>query len=59
MMSAEECAQHIYQATVKRKKILILTRQGKLAVFLNKLFPVFMDKIIYKEMAKEQNSPLK
>jgi dehydrogenase/reductase SDR family protein 7B len=59
MMSAEECAQHIYQATLKRKNIIILTRQGKLAVFLNKLFPVFMDKIIYREMAKEQNSPLK
>jgi dehydrogenase/reductase SDR family protein 7B len=59
MMSAEECAQHIYRATVQRKKILILTRQGKLAVFLNKLFPVFMDKIIYKEMAKEHDSPFK
>jgi dehydrogenase/reductase SDR family protein 7B len=59
MMSAEECAGHIYQATVRRKKILILTRQGKLAVFMNKLFPVFMDKIIYKEMAKEHDSPFK
>jgi dehydrogenase/reductase SDR family protein 7B len=59
MMSAEECARHIYHATVNRKKILILTRQGKLAVFLNKWFPVFMDKIVYKEMAKEANSPLR
>ncbi len=59
MMSAEECARHIYNATVNRKKILILTRQGKLAVFLNKWFPVFMDKIVFKEMAKEANSPLK
>jgi dehydrogenase/reductase SDR family protein 7B len=59
MMSAEECARHIYNATVNRKKILILTRQGKLAVFLNKWFPVWMDKIVYKEMAKEANSPLR
>jgi dehydrogenase/reductase SDR family protein 7B len=59
MMSAEECAQHIYRATVSRKKILILTRQGKLAVFFNKLFPVFMDKVIYREMAKERDSPFK
>ncbi|MEJ0054628.1 MAG: SDR family oxidoreductase [Bacteroidota bacterium] len=59
MMTAEECARHIYKATVSRKKILILTTQGKLAVFLNKWFPVFMDKIVYNEMAKEPDSPLK
>lgn len=59
MMSAEECAMHIYQATVKRKKILILTRQGKLAVFLNKWIPGFMDGIVYKTLAREADSPLK
>ncbi|CAN5149776.1 SDR family oxidoreductase [soil metagenome] len=59
IMSAEECASHIYQATIKRKKIIVLTTQGKLAVFLNKWFPVFMDKIVYKELAKEPNSPFK
>ena len=32
MMTAEECARHIYRATVKRKRTLILTTQGKLAV---------------------------
>lgn len=58
MMSAEECATHIYQATVKRKKILILTRQGKLAVFLNKWIPGFMDGIVYKTLAREADSPL-
>ncbi len=59
MMTAEECAAHIYRATVRRKKIIILTRQGKLTVFLNKWFPVFMDKIVYNVMAKEPDSPLK
>jgi dehydrogenase/reductase SDR family member 7B len=58
MMTAEECAHYIYQATIKRKKIIILTAQGKLAVFLNKWFPVFMDRIVYNEMAKEPDSPL-
>ncbi|MFZ1808527.1 MAG: SDR family oxidoreductase, partial [Cyclobacteriaceae bacterium] len=29
MMTPEECAMHIYNATVKRKKTLILTGQGK------------------------------
>lgn len=59
MMTAEECASHIYKATKKRKKILILTGQGRFAVFMNKWFPGFMDKMIYKTMAKEDNAPLK
>jgi short-subunit dehydrogenase len=59
MMKAEECAEHIYKATVARKKILILTSQGKLTVWLNKLFPGWLDKIVYKTMAKEDNAPIK
>jgi len=59
MMTAEECASHIYRATVKRKNFLILTTQGKLVVWLNKLFPSMADKAVYKVMATEQNAPLK
>jgi short-subunit dehydrogenase len=59
MMSAEEVARHVYRATVNRKRDLILTTQGKLAVVLNKFFPAMMDKIIYYVMAKEPNSRFK
>jgi short-subunit dehydrogenase len=59
MMTSEECARHIYNATVKRRKTLILTGQGKLTVFLNKWVPGMMDKIVYNAMAKEDNSPFK
>ncbi len=59
MMTAEECARHIYKATVRRKKILILTAQGKFTVFLNKWFPGLTDRLVYNVMAKEANSPLK
>lgn len=59
MMSAEECANHIYRATVRRKKILILTAQGKFTVFLNKWFPGLTDRLVYNVMAKETDSPLK
>lgn len=59
MMTAEECAQHIYHATVKRKNTLILTTQGKLAVWLNKLLPRIADKMVYNVMAKEENAPVK
>jgi len=59
MMTAEECAEHIYIATLKRKNFLILTTQGKAAVWINKLFPRLADKLVYKTMAKEENSSLK
>lgn len=59
MMSAEEVELHIYNATLKRKRDLVLTSQGKLTVFLNKFLPSFMDKMVYNHMAKEKDSPFK
>ena len=59
MMTAEECAVHIYNATIKRKKVLVLTAQGKLTVFLNKWLPGLTDKLVYNVFAREANSPLK
>jgi len=59
MMTAAECARHIYRATVRRKKILILTTQGKFTVFLNKWLPGLTDRLVYNVMAKEVNSPLR
>jgi short-subunit dehydrogenase len=59
MMSAETCARHIYAATIRRKKILVLTAQGKMAVWLNKWFPVWMDRMVYRTLAKEDNSPIR
>jgi dehydrogenase/reductase SDR family member 7B len=59
MMSAEEVASRIYQALVKRKRQIILTTQGKLAVWINKWWPSLADKLVYNELAKEADSPLK
>ncbi len=59
MMTAEEVAKHISKAIIKRKNTLVLTSQGKLTVCLNKFFPKFMDKMVYKHMAKEPDSPFK
>jgi len=59
MMTPEECAMHIYNATLKRRKRLILTAQGKLTVFLNKWASGMMDRIVYNTMARENNSPFK
>jgi short-subunit dehydrogenase len=59
MMTAEEVAGHIARAIQKRKKVLILTNQGKMTVLLNKFFPYFMDRMVYSHMAKEPDSPFK
>ncbi len=57
MMPAETVASRIVDAVLKRKRTLILTRQGKLTVFLNKLMPGLTDKLVYNHMAKEPDSP--
>ncbi len=58
MMTAEAVANKILHAIKKRKRLLILTAQGKATVFLYKHFPKLADKIIYNHMKKEPNSPL-
>ncbi len=59
MMTPLEVAQRTYRAWKKKKRDLVLTTQGKLVVFLNKWFPGKMDNIVYREMAKEPDSPFK
>ena len=59
MMNPEEVALAILKSTLERKRDLVLTTQGKMAVFLNKWLPSMMDRIVYKEMANELDSPLK
>jgi len=57
MMSAEEVAQHIYIAVKKRKDKIVLTRQGKLLLFLNAFMPKKLDKMIFRGLTKEPDSP--
>lgn len=59
MMSAEEVAEHIFKAVQKRKDKLVLTTEGKLAVFLSKFFPKIIQKAVFNKMKKEPDSPLK
>jgi short-subunit dehydrogenase len=59
MMTSEEVARHIFKGIIKRKRLLVLTTQGKLAVFLRKFIPSVIDRIEYKMMKNEPNSPLK
>ena len=57
MMSAEEVAEHIVVAILKRRNKLVLTPQGRLLVFLNKFFPNLVDHLVFKNLSKEKNSP--
>jgi short-subunit dehydrogenase len=59
LMTAEQVASKIYAAIKGRKYKVILTSKGKATVFLNKFFPRWLDRMVYKEMAKEPNSPFK
>lgn len=59
VMTADAVAERIYRAVVKRKRQLILTPAGRLAVFLNKWWPRLADRLVYNALRKEPNSPLK
>jgi short-subunit dehydrogenase len=57
MMSPDVVAYRIIDAIKKRKRTIIMTTDGVLTVFLNKFFPKLVDKLVYKHMAKEPDSP--
>lgn len=59
MMTAEEVADYIYKGVFKGERTKVLTTEGKLAVILGKLFPSFIEKMIFSKMVKEPNSPIK
>ena len=56
-MSANEVALRIWKAYEKRSWYLIMTTQGKLAVWINKLWPKLADWLTYKVISKESDSP--
>lgn len=53
MMSAEDVANHVYHALIRRKRDVTLTLQGKLAVWLNVFFPRWMDRKTLEFIKKE------
>jgi short-subunit dehydrogenase len=59
MMTANEVATIIADGVENRSRTLIMTGQGKLTVLLGKFLPGFLDKMVYKTIAKEKNSLLK
>ncbi|MBN3036297.1 MAG: SDR family oxidoreductase [Bacteroidales bacterium] len=57
MMSPQQVASHIIRSVEQRRRMLILTSQGKWTVRLNKFFPYWMDHMVYRHMSREPGSP--
>ena len=59
LMSAEKVADEIVKGVIKKKRTLVLSMQGKLTVLMNKFFPALLDKVVYRVVAKEKDSPFR
>jgi len=59
LMSAEAVAEATWNAITGKRYYLILTVQGKMAVWINKWFPKLADRLTYNVIKKEPNSPFK
>lgn len=59
MMSAEEVASRIVDGVSARKRTLVMTAQGKLTVWINKLLPGLADKLVYNHFTKEKKALIK
>lgn len=57
MMTAERVAEYLEKGLRKRKNEMILTPTGRLYVALRKIMPRLADRLCFKYMAKEPNSP--
>jgi short-subunit dehydrogenase len=53
MMTPEACSKIILNGVAKRKRTIVMTRQGKMTVWVNKLWGALADKLVYKHYLKE------
>lgn len=59
IMSAEVVAEAIAKAIELRKNNLVLTMEGRMAVFLSKFFPGFINRMVFKKVSAEKGSPIR
>ncbi len=59
MMSAEEVAVRIANGIARRKRLLLMEFEGRATHFIKKFSVGFLDRMFYKVMAREPDSPLK
>ena len=59
MMTAGEVARRIIKGIRHRKRLLLMEWEGRATHFIKKFAPGFLDRMFYKVMAREPDSPLK
>jgi short-subunit dehydrogenase len=59
MMSSDQVAEIIVRGVEQRKRSLVMTFQGKLTVFLNKVLPSWLDGLVYNHFTKEKDPLIK
>ncbi len=59
MMTSEQAARKIVKGIKHRRRNIILSAKGKLSVLFQRILPHLLDRLFYKAMAKEPDSPLK
>ncbi len=58
LMAPSTVSKRVLNGVQRQKRQIVLTRQGKWTVFLNKWMPGFMDKMVFRHFANEEDSPL-
>ena len=59
LMSAEECARRLAKAISRRRSVVTLTPLGKFTALSRTLIPAIDDRVTYKYIAREKDSPFK
>ena len=59
LMSAEKVAQKLARALYRRRSQVTLTFLGRLTIFAHRRFPRFTDRMTYRYVAREPDSPFK
>lgn len=59
LMSAEECARHLARALWRRRRQVVLTPLGRLTVWGHNAIPRICDRITFRYVSKEKDSPFK
>ncbi|MBO4263431.1 MAG: SDR family oxidoreductase [Bacteroidales bacterium] len=57
LMSAERCAACLARALARRRSVATLTLLGRATVWAHRLFPRLTDRLTYRYIARETNSP--
>ena len=59
LTSPEEVADNVIRSIRKKKRNRIMTTEGQLMVFLQRIIPKLVDSTIYKKFKNEPNSPIR